>query len=57
MNFLIGYLILSAIFTIFVIATCMLSSQLSCREQMVEVYAHIEPSQPVASDISSRSSW
>lgn len=55
MNFLIGYFILSAIFTVFVVAACMLSSQLSRKEQMVEVY--VQPTQPTASSIPSHSSW
>ncbi len=58
MNILAAYLILSFVFTIFVIAACMLSSKLSQQEKPVEVYVEKERvSKAPASHAVSHSSW
>lgn len=54
MNILIAYFTISFFFTAFVLAAGMLSSRISHREQVVEVYAESEP-QP--SRTVTHSSW
>ncbi len=56
MSILAAYFIISFIFTAFVLAAGMLSSRISQREKVVEVYAERE-TLPQTSRAVSRSSW
>lgn len=56
MSILATYFILSIIFSLFVIAACMLSSRLSQKEKLVEVYVPAQRKSPAPAP-ASQSLW